>query len=257
MGATVEVPRVGYPCLYVSQRFCADHGLLDALANVDGAVYPVIPCVMDPSYCTVSTGVGKPLADQPGVAGQRGGKTRFRILDPSEAARIPPATVLRLRAAGLNPRKFGGGLADCDLDHYLHEQLDGAVLQPGQAFQLLCNGRETRFEVVNAHGEAERLKDCAGDNREKKTEGTDADAVEEPISEGDEQQEMKPRNNAVTVGPETQILVPEDAPNDEEVGVEDQEAENGAKSQKSLKNAESAKNSKKIQPDLRGFPRRL
>ena len=119
----MEVPRVGYPCVYVGQRFCAEHGVFDAVARVCGRLYPVLPCVMDPAYCSVWNG---------NFENRKEPKTLVLELLPAEAARrLRQAAEVRLSITNVSPEQFGGGMTGCDLESYAHERLDGGILQTG------------------------------------------------------------------------------------------------------------------------------
>ena len=149
LGATVEIPRVGYPCIYVSQRFCADHEVIDAVARVGTRLYPAFPCVMDPAYCSVWNGDDE---DEPKTV-------RIELLSAEAAGRLRPAEKIQFCIEHVDPAQFGGGLPGCDLNSYTHERLDGGMLQVGQKFELLCNGRQERVEVVGIDFGAEKIDD--------------------------------------------------------------------------------------------------
>lgn len=137
---------MGYPCVYVSQRFCADHAIFDAVARVGARLYPVLPCLMDPAYCSVWNAKEEPESEKKVV--------RIEILSENALLKLRPATVVDLHVEGVDPNSFGGGIDGCDLDTYVHSQLDGGLLGRGQALELLCNGRKTQVEVLGVEFES-------------------------------------------------------------------------------------------------------
>lgn len=95
---------------------------------------------MDPSYCSVWNG-DREEEKEP--------KSLVLELLPAEAVqKLQQAAEVSFSITNVNPEQFGGGIAGCDLESYAHERLDGGLFQTGQKFELLCNGRQERVEVL-------------------------------------------------------------------------------------------------------------
>ncbi|CAL5994730.1 Cell_division control protein 48 [Hexamita inflata] len=129
IGASVEIPRVAYPCIYIPSSVYEQ--MFSKIVLFEDNLFPVLPALIDKAYCA-------PFNLQNDFKYVK--QITFRQQPLVKALKT---VVLRFDA---QLRKF------THLQSYLKNILTNSVMNKGQTFEVLVNGRQCKFTVVSEAG---------------------------------------------------------------------------------------------------------